>query len=107
MKKQINAVNKLHDAMQLKGNYLTEHQDISSKANDNSVVHLSNAETISGVKHFTAGTEGSNPSITAKFGVVTGGTDVTTYSGMQSYRKCASDSNYINTAAFIVNSDGR
>lgn len=38
MKKQINAVNKLHDAMQLKGNYLTENstgKDVASLVNQN------------------------------------------------------------------------
>lgn len=70
-------------------------------------VHLTGNETITGVKTFNGGgTDGANPSILAKYGVTTGGTSVTGYSGMQSIRKCSSDSNYINTAGFIVNSDG-
>lgn len=87
--------------------YLTEHQDISGKANDNAVVHLASAETISGKKTFTAGSSGKDPSVVARFGVITGDASVTERTGMNSIRKCSSDSNYINTAGFFVNSDGR
>lgn len=70
-------------------------------------VHLAGNESISGIKTFTGGgSDGANPSILARYGITTGGTNITGYSGMQAIRKCASDGNYINTAGFIVNADG-
>lgn len=40
--------------------FLTSHQDISGKANDNAVVHLTGAETIAGEKTFSGGISISN-----------------------------------------------
>ncbi len=84
------------------------------KANDNNVVHISTDETINDIKTFSdktifnGGTGGvtNSPSIEVKNHIITGGTDVTTWSGIQSNRKCTNDNNLINTASLIINSDG-
>lgn len=46
------------------------------------------------------------PSIISSGSVVIGSTTATTYSGTYARRKCTGDSNNVNSAGFIVNSDG-
>lgn len=61
---------------------------------DETVVRTSGTQSINGEKRFLQQ-------------VHIGSTDTTVFTGVQTARKCASDSNAINCAEFFVNSDGR
>lgn len=91
--------------------YITEPQyteDMAKKADDDNVVHKDNEEEISGVKTFTGGSGDSttNVSIQTKNALAVGDGTQTAFTGIYNHRKCTSDNGNVNTAGFLVNSDG-
>ena len=90
--------------------YITEtelsnyHDD--TKADDTDVVHKENEETITGKKIFTGGSGGSSSdvSIQTKNALAVGDETQTAYTGIYNHRKCGTSG--VNTAGFLVNSDG-
>lgn len=76
--------------------------------NTDDCVHKAGAETIPGVKTFSGGKSGvyDNPSILIDNAVFSGNSNTTNFTGFYNHRKCLNDSNFVNTAGFIVNSDG-
>ena len=74
----------------------------------NDVMHKSTAETVPGVKTFTGGTSGTleKPSIISANSIHVGSASTTNYTGIFNHRKCSDDEKYVNTAGFLVNSDG-
>lgn len=71
-------------------------------------VHISGEETITGKKIFTGGSGGSTSdvSLQTKNALAVGDETQTQYTGIYNHRKCSGDSNVVNTAGFLVNSDG-
>lgn len=76
--------------------------------NTNDCVHKAGAETISGVKTFSGGKSGvyNSPSVQINNAVFCGNANISNFTGFYNHRKCLGDSSFVNTAGFIVNSDG-
>ena len=90
-------------------NITIENNVISASGGDTSdCVHITGEETITGKKIFTGGSGGSSSdvSLQTKNALAVGDQTQTNYTGIYNHRKCSGDSNYVNTAGFLVNSDG-
>ena len=86
----------------------TFQHEMETKADDDNVVHKDNEEEITGKKIFTGGSGSStiDASIQTKNALAVGDETQTAFTGIYNHRKCTSDNGNVNTAGFLVNSDG-